>query len=183
MSQPFQVAEVFIGFKGKFVELKDTIDGFQKIYDGKMDDLPEQAFYMIGDISEATAKAERLAREMKARQELQEKEAAEKEARARGAAVVVATKSDVERRAPNAKPKHFDNYFKLKEKEAQRREAAMGKPGRDQIAAWFMSQGLKPDDLDMKNPAFPKRLGSEGWAALGDPSKVGKEKRSTTAKQ
>jgi len=177
MSQPFQVAEVFIGFKGKFVELKDTIDGFKKIFEGKLDDLPEQAFYMIGDIAEANAKAEKLARDMKARQELADKEAAEKEARARGEAVQVATKSDVEKRAPGAKPKHFENYYKLKDKEAKQRDEAIDHAGRDRVAAWLMSRGVKPDDLDLKNPSFPKRLGTKDWSALGDPAKVGKEKR------
>ena len=49
---------------GKFVELKDTITGFKGILDGKYDDLPEQAFYMVGDIKEVEEKADKLAREM-----------------------------------------------------------------------------------------------------------------------
>ncbi len=48
LSQPFHVAEVFTGSPGKYVELKDTIRGFQEIVDGKYDDIPEQAFYMVG---------------------------------------------------------------------------------------------------------------------------------------
>jgi F-type H+-transporting ATPase subunit beta len=60
LSQPFHVAEVFTGTKGKYVSLKDTIRGFREIVDGKHDALPEQAFYMIGTIEEATEKAKTL---------------------------------------------------------------------------------------------------------------------------
>jgi F-type H+-transporting ATPase subunit beta len=60
LSQPFHVAEVFTGTKGKYVSLKDTIRGFREIVDGKHDALPEQAFYMIGPIEEAVEKAKTL---------------------------------------------------------------------------------------------------------------------------
>ena len=63
LSQPFFVAEVFTGSPGKFVQLEDTIRGFQEIVEGKYDDLPEQAFYMVGTIEEAVEKARRLAAE------------------------------------------------------------------------------------------------------------------------
>ena len=58
LSQPFFVAEVFTGSPGKYVELKDTIAGFKGILEGKYDDLPEAAFYMVGSMDEALAKAE-----------------------------------------------------------------------------------------------------------------------------
>lgn len=61
LSQPFHVAEVFTGSPGKFVSLEDTIDGFAAIIAGEYDDLPENAFYMVGNISEATEKAQKLA--------------------------------------------------------------------------------------------------------------------------
>lgn len=61
LSQPFHVAEVFTGSPGKYVELKDTIKGFQEILDGKHDDLPEQAFYLVGTIEEAIEKAKSMA--------------------------------------------------------------------------------------------------------------------------
>jgi len=61
LSQPFHVAEVFTGSPGKYVELKDTIKGFQEILDGKHDDLPEQAFYLVGTIEEAIEKAKGMA--------------------------------------------------------------------------------------------------------------------------
>ena len=61
LSQPFHVAETFTGTAGKYVKLADTIRGFKEIIDGKHDDLPEQAFYMVGGIEEAQEKAERLA--------------------------------------------------------------------------------------------------------------------------
>lgn len=60
MSQPFFVAEVFTGSPGKYVSLKDTIKGFKGILDGEYDDLPEQAFYMVGSIEEVVKKAEEL---------------------------------------------------------------------------------------------------------------------------
>merc|ERR1712168_170630 len=63
LSQPFQIAEVFTGHAGKLVELAETIDGFKKILSGEMDHLPEVAFYMVGDINDAAAKADRLAEE------------------------------------------------------------------------------------------------------------------------
>ncbi|QSJ19772.1 F0F1 ATP synthase subunit beta [Nostoc sp. UHCC 0702] len=60
LSQPFFVAEVFTGSPGKYVKLEDTIKGFQKILSGELDYLPEQAFYLVGDINEAIAKGEKL---------------------------------------------------------------------------------------------------------------------------
>ena len=60
LSQPFFVAEVFTGSPGKYVSLKDTIKGFKGIVEGKYDDLPEQAFYMVGSIEEAVEKAKSL---------------------------------------------------------------------------------------------------------------------------
>lgn len=60
LSQPFHVAEQFTGMSGKYVQLKDTIKGFREILDGKCDDLPEQAFYMVGGIEEVYEKAEQL---------------------------------------------------------------------------------------------------------------------------
>ena len=61
LSQPFSVAEQFTGTPGVYVRLDDTIRGFQEILDGKHDDLPEQAFYMVGTIEEAREKAKTLA--------------------------------------------------------------------------------------------------------------------------
>ncbi|HEY9719401.1 MAG TPA: F0F1 ATP synthase subunit beta [Trichormus sp.] len=61
LSQPFHVAEQFTGRQGKYVPLKDTVDGFKQILNGELDDLPEQAFYMMGNIEEAKAEAKRLA--------------------------------------------------------------------------------------------------------------------------
>ena len=60
LSQPFHVAEAFTGMKGAYVKLKDTVRSFKEIVEGKYDDLPEQAFYMVGPIEEVVAKAERL---------------------------------------------------------------------------------------------------------------------------
>ncbi|MCL5290640.1 MAG: F0F1 ATP synthase subunit beta [Firmicutes bacterium] len=60
LSQPFHVAEVFTGYPGVFVSLKDTIRGFKEILDGKYDDLPEDAFNMVGGIEQAVEKAKRL---------------------------------------------------------------------------------------------------------------------------
>jgi len=60
LSQPFFVAEVFTGSPGKYVSLKETIRGFRAIVDGEHDELPEQAFYMVGSIDEAVEKARSL---------------------------------------------------------------------------------------------------------------------------
>ena len=60
LSQPFFVAEVFTGSPGKYVTLDETIKGFQRIISGELDDLPEQAFYLVGNIDEAIAKAEEM---------------------------------------------------------------------------------------------------------------------------
>jgi F-type H+-transporting ATPase subunit beta len=61
LSQPFFVAQQFTGLEGKYVKIADTIKGFKEIVDGKHDDIPEQAFYMVGTIEEAIAKAEKMA--------------------------------------------------------------------------------------------------------------------------
>ncbi|MGA6933785.1 MAG: F0F1 ATP synthase subunit beta [Pseudolabrys sp.] len=63
MSQPFHVAEVFTGSPGKLVDLQDTIKGFKGLCDGKYDNLPEAAFYMVGTIEEAVEKGKKLAAE------------------------------------------------------------------------------------------------------------------------
>jgi F-type H+/Na+-transporting ATPase subunit beta len=60
LSQPFFVAEIFTGSPGKYVSLEDTIKGFTMVLGGELDDLPEQAFYLVGNIDEAIAKAETL---------------------------------------------------------------------------------------------------------------------------
>jgi len=60
LSQPFFVAEVFTGSPGKYVSLADSIDGFTQLLEGKLDDLPEQAFYLVGNLAEAIEKAEKL---------------------------------------------------------------------------------------------------------------------------
>ncbi|MEO9601325.1 F0F1 ATP synthase subunit beta [Parasphingorhabdus sp.] len=63
LSQPFHVAEVFTGIKGKFVDLEDTIKSFKAVVDGEYDHLPENAFYMVGGIEEAIAKGKEMAAE------------------------------------------------------------------------------------------------------------------------
>ncbi len=60
LSQPFFVAEVFTGSPGKYVKVKDTVEGFKEVLEGRMDDVPEQAFYMVGGIDEVFAKAKEL---------------------------------------------------------------------------------------------------------------------------
>ena len=60
LSQPFFVAEIFTGSAGKYVSLKETIDGFRKVLNGELDDLAEQAFYLVGNIDEAIAKDKTL---------------------------------------------------------------------------------------------------------------------------
>ncbi|NPA87561.1 MAG: F0F1 ATP synthase subunit beta, partial [Epsilonproteobacteria bacterium] len=60
LSQPFFVAKVFTGADGRYVELEKTIEGFEAILEGKVDDLPENAFYMVGDLDEAIEKAKKM---------------------------------------------------------------------------------------------------------------------------
>jgi F-type H+-transporting ATPase subunit beta len=60
LSQPFFVAEIFTGSPGVYVSLADSIEGFNKLLDGSYDDLPEQAFYLVGDINQVIAKAEKI---------------------------------------------------------------------------------------------------------------------------
>jgi F-type H+-transporting ATPase subunit beta len=60
LSQPFFVASQFTGKEGRYVPLKENIDGFREILSGGLDDLPEQAFYMVGNIEEAKANARKL---------------------------------------------------------------------------------------------------------------------------
>jgi F-type H+-transporting ATPase subunit beta len=63
LSQPFFVAEVFTGSPGKFVKVEETVRGFKEILEGKHDDLPEQAFHMVGGIEEVQEKAEKIRKE------------------------------------------------------------------------------------------------------------------------
>jgi F-type H+-transporting ATPase subunit beta len=60
LSQPFHVAQQFTGLEGRYVKLEDTIRGFKDLVEGKYDDIPEQAFYMMGTIEEALERAEKL---------------------------------------------------------------------------------------------------------------------------
>jgi F-type H+/Na+-transporting ATPase subunit beta len=61
LSQPMFVAAQFTGLEGKYVKIEDTIRGFKEIVDGKHDEVPEQAFYMVGTIEEVREKAEKMA--------------------------------------------------------------------------------------------------------------------------
>ena len=65
MSQPFHVAEIFTGTPGVLMKIEDTIKGFKGLCDGDYDHLPEAAFYMVGTIEDAIAKAEKLSNEGK----------------------------------------------------------------------------------------------------------------------
>ncbi|MEL0264120.1 MAG: F0F1 ATP synthase subunit beta, partial [Synechococcus sp.] len=65
LSQPFFVAEIFTGMSGQYVKLDETIKGFQMILAGELDDLPEAAFYLVGNIDQVKAKAEKIRSEAK----------------------------------------------------------------------------------------------------------------------
>ena len=65
LSQPFSVAEAFTGQKGKYVKLSDSIKGFKMIINGECDDLPEDAFMMVGTIEDAYEKAEKIKSQLK----------------------------------------------------------------------------------------------------------------------
>ena len=77
LSQPMYVAEVFTGQPGRYVKLEDTIRGFTEILDGKHDELPEQAFYMVGTIEDAVAKAREQGGEPEQAAEVEEAQAEE----------------------------------------------------------------------------------------------------------
>jgi F-type H+-transporting ATPase subunit beta len=62
LTQPFFASEDFTGLSGRYVPLDETLRGFREILDGRYDDLPEQAFYMVGSIDEAVARAEEIRR-------------------------------------------------------------------------------------------------------------------------
>jgi F-type H+-transporting ATPase subunit beta len=152
MSQPFRVAEVFTGYKGKYVDLKDTVDGFKKILKGEMDEYPEQAFYMVGPITEVYDKAEQIAREMaekKNRAALEAAEAAKKKK---------SDKNDVDV-LKGAKPNQVEAYNKLKEKEKQSRQYLADHPEEDELGKFLKENfNLKPFLFDIDNPTFPKSL-------------------------
>lgn len=76
LSQPFQVAEVFTGMKGKFVALPETIASFKAILDGKYDHIPEPAFYMVGGLEDVEAKAAQMTKEPQATEKKDDKKAA-----------------------------------------------------------------------------------------------------------
>jgi len=63
LSQPFFVATQFTGLEGRYVKLEDTISAFEELLSGKLDDLPEQAFYLVGGLDDVRAKAAKLAAE------------------------------------------------------------------------------------------------------------------------
>jgi F-type H+-transporting ATPase subunit beta len=60
LSQPFAVAQQFTGVEGRYVKLEDTVESFERVVSGEFDELPEQAFYMVGGIQEAVEKAKTL---------------------------------------------------------------------------------------------------------------------------
>ena len=62
LSQPFFVAEVFTGLSGKYVSLNDSVSSFERVLDGEFDNLPEQAFYLVGGIEDVIEKANTLAK-------------------------------------------------------------------------------------------------------------------------
>ena len=66
MSQPFRVAQIFTGYEGRYVDINDSVDGFRRIAAGEMDEYPEAAFYMVGDLPEVITNADRIAREFAA---------------------------------------------------------------------------------------------------------------------
>jgi F-type H+-transporting ATPase subunit beta len=72
LTQPFIVAEVFSGNPGVFVPIEETIKGFKEILEGKLDDLPEQAFYMAGTIEDVLAQAEKMKADSEMRQSKEE---------------------------------------------------------------------------------------------------------------
>jgi F-type H+-transporting ATPase subunit beta len=149
MSQPFRVAEVFTGFKGKYVSLADTISGFKKIVAGEMDEYPEQAFYMVGNIEEVKEKAARVAEEMARKKARDESTDGQKQQQQSGGGRDPLNK---------AKPHQAEAYKALKEREKVNRERLAGAPETDDVRKFLEGKGVKPSDFNLQNPAFPKSL-------------------------
>jgi len=149
MSQPFQVAEIFTGYPGKFVSIKETISGFKKIVAGEMDDYPEQAFYMVGNLEEVKEKAAKLAKEL-----------AEKKERdsSSGESAKAAAKKQTEEVLQGASPEVIAMYKDLKKREAEIRQDLCDHPERDYVRQFLEAKGVSFSKLDIKNPSFPPSL-------------------------
>jgi vacuolar-type H+-ATPase catalytic subunit A/Vma1 len=147
MSQPFQVAEIFTGYQGKFVSLKETVAGFKKICAGEMDEYPEQAFYMVGNLEEVKEKASRLAKEL-----------ADNKAKQAQGDDKAAHKKQTEAVLEGASQKVVEMYKNLKERETKIRQDLADKPESDQVRKFLEAKGVKFSKLDVRNPAFPKSL-------------------------
>jgi len=145
MSQPFQVAEVFTGYTGKFVTLKETVSGFKKIVAGDMDDFPEQAFYMVGNLEEVKEKAAKLAKELADKKDTST-------SKDKGG------KEGEQKLFAGAKPSSIEKYKKLKERETAIRQNLADHPERDLVRKYIEAKGIKFSKLDIKNPSFPKSL-------------------------
>jgi len=124
LSQPFQVAEVFTGKKGEFVELQDTIKGFRDIVNGKYDHLPEQAFYMVGNIEMVKLKAEEIAREVARTKALRGEDTDEDAKKKKGGkeeTKVVRDKSNPEHILPMPRPAETSDDIRKEMKELAER--------------------------------------------------------------
>jgi len=161
MSQPFQVAEVFTGYKGKFVTLKETIDGFQRIVAGEMDEYPEQAFYMVGPLSEVKEKAEKMVSELK---EKKEKEELEAKKLAEATALLTQAKSGEKKvdqieiynaQFRGAKAKQIEGYMALKDAEAKARADMAADLEKDLFRKYADPKGIQLSNLDIQNAACP----------------------------
>jgi F-type H+-transporting ATPase subunit beta len=144
MSQPFQVAEVFTGFQGKFVPLKESIDGFKRILKGEMDEFPEQAFYMVGNLEEVKEKAGRIMAELASRK-------GDPTGAAKATGDVLA----------GAKPNQKTSYEKLKEDEKKGREGLVSQKDQDRARQYIEGLQGAAADFDTNNPSFPKTLLSQ----------------------
>jgi len=144
MSQPFRVAEVFTGYAGKFVTIKETIAGFKKIIAGEMDEFPEQAFYMVGPIQEVYDKAAQIAKELAERKEKEKQ---------------LESKKKADTATGDATPKQIAAYQTLKAKEKESRQYYADHPEEDKCRKYLTETfGVKPTALDYTSPAFPKSL-------------------------
>eukprot|EP00823_Brevimastigomonas_motovehiculus_P002986 TRINITY_DN1796_c0_g1_i1.p1 TRINITY_DN1796_c0_g1~~TRINITY_DN1796_c0_g1_i1.p1 ORF type:complete len:1167 (-),score=406.08 TRINITY_DN1796_c0_g1_i1:370-3870(-) len=141
-AQPFQVAEAYTGRVGKFVPVKDTIDGVRKILTGEMDSYPEAAFYMIGGIHEVKSKADELARQLKMEKEAEAKRGKEREKDLfRGASQYTITK-----------------YKNLKAREKEIRSWYAAHPEKDPVRQLFDGLNIPYEKLDLDDESFPHEL-------------------------
>jgi hypothetical protein len=169
LSQPFKVAEVFTGRPGIYVKLEETIRGFAEILDGKHDDLPEDAFYMVGTIDQAVAKGQDLEGTAKSSEEKPAADTAETPA-AEKTDKPAAEKTDKTAAEKTAKPAAAKTDKPAAEKTAKPAAAKIDKPAAEKTAKPAAEKPAKPAPKKAAVPA-KKAAPASGRAKKAKPDK------------